>query len=226
MKAMILAAGRGKRMQPLTDTLPKPLLAVRGKPLIQYHLEKLAALGVEQVVINHAWLGHLLQQQLGDGSQFGLRLCYSAEPPGGLETAGGIIKALPWLGDEPFWVINGDVFTDLDFDNLPRQLEADADAHLLLVANPVHHPQGDFALAQSGLLSTDANASNRLTYSGMGLFHPRLFAAYPAGSEQVLALRSLFEQAIQRQALYGSCIAAAWTDVGTPERLAQLQEPV
>lgn len=217
MKAMILAAGRGERLRPFTDTLPKPLLVVQGQPLIVHHLRKLAAVGVRQVIINHAWLGKKLEQQLGDGDQFGLQILYSAEPEGGLETAGGIIRALPLLGEEPFWVINGDIFTDLDFSELPTQLPDTCDAHLLLVANPAHHPNGDFSL-QHGLLQAKQLPQQSYTYSGMGLFHPRLFANYAAGSIQRLALRPLFEQAIARQRIAASLCHAAWTDVGTPER--------
>lgn len=217
MKAMILAAGRGERLRPFTDTLPKPLLMVHGQPLISHHLTKLAAVGVRQVVINHAWLGALLEQQLGDGQQFGLSIQYSPEPAGGLETAGGIIRALPLLGEQPFWVINGDVFTSLDFADLPTQLSADCDAHLLMVSNPSHHPNGDFAL-QHGRLQPKQPQLPSYTYSGLGLFHPRLFANYQAGSEQRLALRPLFEQAIAQQRIAATLCQAAWTDVGTPER--------
>ncbi|CAI8152949.1 MAG: UTP--glucose-1-phosphate uridylyltransferase [Pseudidiomarina mangrovi] len=217
MKAMILAAGRGERLRPFTDTLPKPLLMVQGQPLISHHLRKLAALGVKQVVINHAWLGEVIEQQLSDGRQFGLRIQYSPEPAGGLETAGGIIRALPLLGEQPFWVINGDVFTDLNFAELPTTLSDDCDAHLLMVVNPSHHPSGDFAL-QHGRLSAKQPQLPSYTYSGMGLFSPRLFAGYQPGSEQRLALRPLFEQAIAQQRLAATLCHAAWTDVGTPER--------
>lgn len=217
MRAMILAAGRGERLRPYTDTVPKPLLPVRGQPLIAYHLQKLAAQGVHQVIINHAWLGAQIEQQLGDGSQFGLQLCYSAEPEGGLETAGGIIKALPFFADEPFWVINGDVYTELDFAELPTELAVDSDAHLLMVTNPEHHPHGDFAIA-NGRLQPKSALTQSYTYSGLGLFHPRLFADYSPGSEVRLPLRPLFEQAIAQQRIAATWCQAAWTDVGTPER--------
>lgn len=223
MRAMILAAGRGKRMRPLTDTTPKPLLEVRGKALIAYHLEQLAAQGVKQVVINHAWLGEQIETQLGDGRPFGLSIVYSPEPAGGLETAGGIIRALPLLGEQPFWVINGDIFTDLDFAALPRELPQGQLGHLLLTANPAHNQQGDFGLA-NGLLQQTDPAMPSYTYTGMGLYSPELFAAYTAGSEQFIRLRPLLDQGITTQRLAATLIEAAWTDVGTPERLAQLQE--
>lgn len=223
MRAMILAAGRGERMRPLTDSVPKPLLQVKGKPLIVYHLEKLAAQGVDTVVINHAWLGEKIEHVIGDGQAFGLRVIYSPEPAGGLETAGGIIRALPSLGEHPFWVINGDIFTDLDFKNLPRQLAPQQQACLLLTENPPHHPKGDFGLREGLLQFAKANEKT-FTYSGMGLFSPKLFAMYEAGQQQFLRLRPLLDQGIQKQSIAATVMTAAWTDVGTPERLQQLQE--
>ncbi|PHR63677.1 MAG: mannose-1-phosphate guanylyltransferase [Idiomarina sp.] len=223
MRAMILAAGRGERMRPLTDTTPKPLLRVRGKPLIEYHLEKLAAQGIKQVVINHAWLGEQLVQALGNGKQFGLEILFSPEPEGGLETAGGIIRALPMLGDEPFWVINGDIFTTLDFSALPRELPAGIVAHLLLANNPPHNAQGDFAV-QSGMLQAATESTQTYTYTGMGLFSPQLFSDYQSGSEQFIRLRPLLDSGIENEQIAASIISAEWTDVGTPKRLAQLQE--
>lgn len=222
MRAMILAAGRGQRMRPLTDHLPKPLLNVQGQPLIAYHLHKLAAVGVKEVVINHAWLGDKIEDCLGDGQQFGLQIRYSPEPSGGLETAGGIIRALPMLGDEPFWVINGDIFTDLDFADLPAALPAGCDAHLLLVTNPEHHPQGDFAIAD-GLLQQRSAGQKTYTFSGIGLYHPEFFADYQAGESRVLALRPLIENGLAQQRILADAITAEWTDVGTPERLQQLE---
>ena len=223
MRAMILAAGRGERMRPLTDTTPKPLLRVRGKPLIEYHLEKLAAQGIKQVVINHAWLGEQLVQALGNGKQFGLEILFSPEPEGGLETAGGIIRALPMLGDEPFWVINGDIFTTLDFSALPRELPAGIVAHLLLANNPPHNAQGDFAV-QSGMLQAATESTQTYTYTGMGLFSPQLFSDYQSGSGQFIRLRPLLDSGIENEQIAASIISAEWTDVGTPKRLAQLQE--
>lgn len=223
MRAMILAAGRGERMRPLTDSTPKPLLTVRGKPLIEYHLERLAQQGVKQVVINHAWLGEQFEQVLGNGARFGLQIAYSAEPAGGLETAGGIIRALPKLGDQPFWLINGDIFTSLDFSELPRELPDGVHAHLLLVENPAHNTGGDFGVRQ-GMLQFANEGLPSYTYTGMGLFSPQLFESYQPGSEQFVRLRPLLDRGIANMQIAASIITAAWTDVGTPERLAQLQE--
>jgi len=217
MRAMILAAGRGERMRPLTDSMPKPLIPVLGKPLIEYHLEKLAAAGVTQVVINHAWLGHMLEQQLGDGQRWGLTLHYSNEQPSALETAGGIAKALPLLGDEPFWVINGDVWTDFDFSKLPQQLAADTLAHLLLTDNPEHHPHGDFALDNGRLCS---NSAVKYTFSGIGLYHPSLFTHIGTKSA---ALGPLLRHNIAKNQVSGQLLMAQWADVGTPQRLARLE---
>ncbi|MDX1706597.1 N-acetylmuramate alpha-1-phosphate uridylyltransferase MurU [Pseudidiomarina sp.] len=222
MRAMILAAGRGQRMRPLTDHLPKPLLSVRGQPLIVHHLSKLAAVGVEDVVINHAWLGQKIEAYLGDGQQFGLQIHYSPEPSGGLETAGGIIRALPLLGNEPFWVINGDIFTDLDFSELPDALPVDRDAHLLMVENPGHNRDGDFAVVD-GLLRMRDDGQKNYTFSGIGLYHPAFFADYQAGESRVLALRPLIEKRLSQQRILAHVITAGWTDVGTPERLQQLE---
>ncbi|MEX1221596.1 MAG: nucleotidyltransferase family protein [Idiomarina sp.] len=218
--AMILAAGKGQRMQPLTDTTPKPLLKVAGKPLIVYHLEKLASLGVKRVVINHAHLGEQFPAALGDGSKWGLTIVYSPEPPGGLETAGGIIQALPLLGAEPFWVINGDIFTYMPFEQLPMQLHNGNLAELVLTNNPQHNPHGDFAIEQGRVVS--ASQQPKFTFTGMGLYHPNLFSNYEPTAAPVLPLRPLFEQAITRQQLGGVIWAGAWIDVGTPERLQQL----
>ena len=220
MKAMILAAGRGERLRPLTDSLPKPLVCVAGKPLIEYHLEKLAAIGVTQVVINQAWLGHKLPEILGDGSRWGLQISYSKETMA-LETAGGIKQALPLLGEHPFLVINGDIFID----NLPiltlafEQIsQGYADAFLWLVDNPEHHPQGDFAIEAQRQLSL--NAQPQLTYSGLGIYHPQFFNDLPAGKQ---ALGPLLKQSIAKQRVCGEHFNAYWCDVGTIERLEQLQ---
>lgn len=223
MRAMILAAGRGERMRPLTDTTPKPLLMVNGKPLIVYHLEKLAEQQVQTVVINHAWLGHNIVDALGDGHKFGLNIVYSAEPAGGLETAGGIIRALPLLGDDPFWVINGDIFTDFDFAQLPRELASETQAHLLMTTNPLHNRGGDFGIYKQRLTLVQDTAPT-YTYTGMGLYSPRLFSMYKSGQEQFVRLRPILDQAVAEQRIAASIIDADWTDVGTPERLQQLQE--
>ncbi len=223
MKAMILAAGRGERMRPLTDTTPKPLLPVAEKPLLQFHLEKLAQIGVTDVVINHAWLGEQIEAFVGTGEQFGLRAHYSPEPAGGLETAGGIIRALPMLGDAPFLVINGDIFTDLDFEDLPQQLSEGIAAHLLLVPNPPHNPEGDFGV-QDGRLTGKKTGQPSYTFSGMALYSPAFFAQYQAGSEAFVKLRELFDNGIKQRQIAASVLHCQWTDVGTPERLQQLQE--
>ncbi|AZG74380.1 N-acetylmuramate alpha-1-phosphate uridylyltransferase MurU [Shewanella livingstonensis] len=220
MKAMILAAGRGERLRPLTDSLPKPLVSVADKPLIEYHLEKLALLGVAEVVINQAWLGHKLPQMLGDGSRWGMNISYSEETTA-LETAGGIKQALPMLGNEPFLVINGDIFIDylpdiaLAYHSVKQ---GEADAFLWLVDNPQHHPQGDFAIGAQGQL-TLCNES-RLTFAGLGVYHPQLFSDLPNGKQ---ALGPLLKQSINQQRIYGEHFKAYWCDVGTLERLEQLQ---
>lgn len=221
MKAMILAAGRGERMRPLTDSTAKPLLTVNGQPLIEYHLQKLAAVNVKEVIINHAWCGDKIEAKLGDGSRWGLTIRYSAEPEGGLETAGGIINALPLLGTDPFWLINGDVFSGLPFAALPRTL-ADHDlAHLMMVPNPDHNPDGDFAVV-NGRLTTKQSDRLSYTYAGMGLYRPQMFTGQAVGR---LALRPFFEQGIVQKTLAASIVDDnLWTDVGTPQRLQQLNQ--
>lgn len=218
MRAMILAAGRGERMRPLTDHLPKPLLTVAGKSLIVHHIEALAFAGVLDIVINHAWLGHLIEQQLGDGHQFGVRLHYSAEGPTGLETAGGIKKALPLLGAEPFIVINGDVLSTFNYGKLVAQsLTQDALAHLVLVPNPPQHPAGDFAFAaaQPWLISA---GDEQYTFSGIALYHPDFFKNVPEGVQK---LAPFLRQAMAQQQVSGELFRGYWADIGTPERLQQ-----
>ena len=222
MHAMILAAGRGERMRPLTDTLPKPLLAVAGKPLIQWHIEKLAAAGIKDIVINHAWLGNLIEQTLGDGRQWGGHIRYSAETTA-LETAGGIATALPLLGTDPFLVMNGDIWCDWE----PSQAleiasslrHSTQQAWLLLVPNPEHHPQGDFGLSCASQVTSDTVP--KLTFSGIGVYQPALFAHTPA--HQPAKLAPLLREAITRRAVSGSLHRGAWIDVGTPERLNTLE---
>jgi MurNAc alpha-1-phosphate uridylyltransferase len=213
--AMVLAAGRGERMRPLTDNVPKPLLTVRGKPLIVYHLEKLSGLGVKHVVINLAWLGEQIRAALGDGAQWQLQIHYSDEGGAALETGGGIFQALPWLGPQPFLVVNADVYTDLDFGSL--QIAPQALAQLVLVANPMHHPHGDFALVNGQLQDQGAV---RWTYAGIGLYRPELFAGCSAGKFPLLPL---LRRAIESRRLYGQVFEGAWSDVGSIERLAALQ---
>ena len=221
MRAMILAAGRGERMRPLTDHTPKPLLPVGGKPLIVWHVERLAAAGIRDIVINHAWLGEQLPAALGDGSRYGVRIAYSAESIA-LETAGGIAQALPLLGPQPFLAINGDIWCDWDparAAGLARNLDAArADAWLLLVDNPEHHPQGDFTLAGDGQVGT--GTAGRLTFAGIGVYRPALFDGLAPGTPAPLA--PLLREAMGRSAVLGAHHAGAWTDVGTPQRLAAL----
>jgi MurNAc alpha-1-phosphate uridylyltransferase len=224
MHAMILAAGRGERMRPLTDRTPKVLLEVGGKPLLQWHIEKLGRAGFEHIVINHAWLGEQIEQRLGDGSRFGVRIAYSPEGEA-LETAGGIAKALTLIGDDPFMVVNGDVFTDLDFAGLaPRfatLFAGERQAHLVLVDNPPHHPQGDFALHGE---SVAPGGEHRLTFSGIGVYRPELFDTIKAGERAPLA--PLLRAAMQRGAVTGERFTGLWFDVGTPERLHELDRMV
>jgi len=222
MRAMILAAGRGERMRPLTDTLPKPLIPVAGKPLIQWHIEKLAAAGITDIVINHAWLGALIEQSLGNGRQWGVEIHYSAENEA-LETAGGIATALPLLGTEPFLVMNGDIWCDWNpaqaVDIAATMRQSTQQGWLLLVPNPEHHPAGDFGLASNGLV-TDVTTLKH-TFSGIGVYAPSLFAETPAG--QAAKLAPLLRAAIARQSIFGQLYKGAWMDVGTPERLNTLE---
>lgn len=217
---MILAAGRGERMRPLTDETPKPLLCAGGKPLIVWHIEALVRAGIRDIVINHAHLGHLLEAALGDGGRFGARIAWSPEGEA-LETAGGIANALPLLGDEPFAVINGDIACDFDCARLPgaaRALrEQGALAHLVLVPNPPHHPQGDFALRDGRVAE---RGEPMLTFSGIGVYAPALFAGIARGARAQLA--PLLRAAMPDGKVSGELHAGRWMDVGTPERLAEL----
>jgi MurNAc alpha-1-phosphate uridylyltransferase len=222
MHAMILGAGRGERMRPLTDTTPKVMLRAGGRPLIEWHLDKLARVGVRNVVINHAWLGHQIEAHLGDGSRFGLAIRYSAEAQA-LESAGGIANALPLIGDEPFLVVNGDVYTDLDFAPLlARRTALDAttrQAHLVLVPNPEHNPKGDFTLHGGQVQSS---GEQRLTFAGIGLYHPALFAGVARGEPARLA--PLLRAAMDVGRVSGERYDGLWIDVGTPQRLADLNQ--
>lgn len=212
MRAMVLAAGKGERMRPLTLQTPKPLIPVAGVPLIEYHLRALARAGFADVVINHAWLGEKIEAYLGDGAQFGVRIQYSREAQP-LETGGGIFQALKYLGDEPFVVVNGDIWTDYDFSALSQPLAGLA--HLVLLDNPPHHPEGDFALQQDRVTLPDT--ANALTYSGIAVLHPQLFAHSFAGA---FKLAPLLRQAIAQGQVSGEHFKGRWVDVGTPERLA------
>lgn len=222
MKAMILAAGMGNRMRPLTLTTPKPLLKVADKPLIMWHIEKLAAVGVRDIVINAAYLKEILVRELGDGAAFGVKIHWSLEDDC-LETAGGIIQALPLLGDQPFIVVNGDVWSRVDFTQLTEHNLNDDLAHLLLVNNPEHHPEGDFFLHEDRVYD-EAGAHRRgLTFAGISLLSPQLFIGLEAGRRP---LAPLLRQAMQQKRVSGHHLKADWVDVGTPQRLEQLDHGV
>lgn len=215
MKAMILAAGRGERMRPLTDTLPKPLLEVRGKALIVWHLQRLAKCGFKEIVINIAHLGYKIHQALDDGSKYGVNITYSDEQnEGALESAGGIIKALPLLGEESFLVVNGDIFCDYDF-------KADFDlkdklAHLILVPNPEHNLKGDFGLKDNLVLN---EADEKYTFSGIGYYSPKLFSSLVCKKS---ALAPLLKKAIAKNEVSGELFKKMWHDIGTPQRLENI----
>lgn len=213
MKAMLLAAGRGERMRPLTDDTPKPLLRCGGRALIDRHLDALAAAGFDDVVINLAWLGDAIRAHVGDGSAWGLAVRYSDEGDSALETAGGIVRALPLLGPAPFVVINADVVTDCPYGRLG--LAGDDLARLVLVDNPPQHPEGDFALAGDRVR---ASGDARLTFAGIGVYHPRLFAGRADGHA---SLAPLLHEAIAADRVGGEHYHGFWRDIGTPERLAQ-----
>ncbi len=218
---MILAAGRGERMRPLTDRIPKPLLPVAGKPLIARLVERLARCGIAEVVINVSHLGGLIEAALGDGAAFGVRIAYSRERDA-LETAGGIAAALPLLGEAPFLAVNGDVYTDFDFTRLKivsERLSAAAElAHVVLVDNPPHHPGGDFFL-DGGMITTQGSA--RFTFSGVGVYHPALFSPVARGTK--FQLVALLRERIAQRRVGGEHFGGVWIDVGTPERLARLE---
>ena len=226
MKALIFAAGLGERMRPLTDTTPKPLLEVAGKRLIEWHLEKLAACGIEDVVINTSWLATQFPQVLGDGARWGLRIRYSHEGATPLETGGGMLHALPLLGDEPFLLVNGDVWTDLDFAGLPR--EPEGLAHLVMVDCPPQATQGDFALDADGHVRSDG--PQRLTYAGIGVYRPQLMDGWREHSRDKGAndtpprfrLAPILRAHMADGRVHGQHHRGRWTDVGTPERLARL----
>jgi N-acetyl-alpha-D-muramate 1-phosphate uridylyltransferase len=217
MKAMILAAGRGERLRPLTDHTPKPLLKAGKLRLIEHTIQALVKAGFNDIVINYAHLGQQFPALLGDGQQYGAKISYSPEQEGGLETAGGIINALPLLGNEPFLIVNGDIWTDYPYEQLTTStLSTDSLCHLVLVTNPRHNPQGDFALS-SGLVSQTGN--DKYTYTGIGIFHPDLFSGY---NVQRLALKPLIVDAIAQQQVTGELYEGEWSDIGTVERLQQL----
>lgn len=211
MQAMILAAGRGERLRPLTDQTPKPMLEVGGQTLIGRHLERLAAAGVIEVVINTAWLGKQIEEYIDDGSRWGLRAVYSREPEGALETGGGILKAMPLLGHEPFWLVNGDIWTDFSFSRLP--CEPHSDAHLVLVDNPPHNHHGDFSL-EDGLVHN--YGEQMLTFAGIAALRPKLWSGYRPGN---FPLAPILRHAAELGRVSGDYWGGAWHDIGSPERL-------
>lgn len=215
MKAMILAAGRGERMGALTRCMPKPLLAVGGRPLIEYQILRLASTGFRDLVINLAWFGDMIAARLGDGRQFGVRIRYSREPEGALETGGGIRNAMPLIGDGRFVVVNSDVWSDYALEKLRRTVAGDA--HIVLVDNPEHRPGGDFALGLDG--QVDESGSERLTFSGIGCYHSRLFASRAV---ERFPLVAVLRDAIEDGVLSGEHHRGEWIDVGTPDRLEAL----
>lgn len=218
MKAMILAAGRGARMKPLTDTTPKPLLKLAGKPLIEHHLDNLSRAGVRDFVINTGWLGEQIEPVLGNGKRWNSRIAYSHEGWPALETAGGIVKALPLLGEEPFLLVNGDVFVECEWKYWARRGLAHGDlAHLILVPNPVHNPKGDFGLVASRIW----DEGQQYTYSGISVLHPQLFAGLPQGSRK---LAPLLRKAVGEGQVTGELFKGRWADIGTPERLQRLNK--
>ncbi len=212
--AMILAAGRGERLRPMTDTIPKPMLPVRGQPLIERHVIALARAGMERIVINLAWLGARISEYLGDGARYGVSIVYSEERPRALETAGGIFRALPLLAPGPFAVVNGDVYTDFPFESL--QIAAGQDAHLVLVPNPTQHPQGDFGLDEGLAL---AAAANKYTFSGIAVYRSTFFAGC---SDGVFPLKPLLLRSMAAKRCSAELYTGVWEDIGTPERLQAL----
>ncbi|MBW4049988.1 MAG: nucleotidyltransferase family protein [Proteobacteria bacterium] len=212
---MLLAAGRGERLRPITDTLPKPLVQIAGKPLIAYHLEGLARARIREVVINLSWLGQKIRAALGDGGRYGVSIAYSEEGPTPLETGGGIHRALALLGPEPFLVVNSDVWTDMDFSRV-LTLDDRADARLMLAPNPAHHPRGDFGLEGDFVVAGEAD---RFTYTGIGVFRPELFEGCAPGKFPLLPL---LQRAIAARRLHGEVYRGEWLDIGSPDRLAWL----
>jgi MurNAc alpha-1-phosphate uridylyltransferase len=216
MKAMLLAAGRGERLRPITDSLPKALVPVGGRPLIVWHLLALARVGIREVIVNTSWLGEQLHAALGDGHRFGVSITWSDEGPVPLETGGGILRAVPLLGPEPFLAVNADIWTDIDFARV--RLEPQALAHLVLIENPPHNPRGDFALEGGRVIG---EAGERFTYSGVGLYRPEFFAGC---TEERFPLLPLLNRAIAAGRVTATLHRGQWCDVGTVERLASLEE--
>jgi MurNAc alpha-1-phosphate uridylyltransferase len=216
MKAMILAAGKGERMRPLTDEIPKPLLEVAGKPLIFWHLEKLAKANFEEVIINHAYLGEMIEAYVGNGSRWNLKITYSREGSP-LETAGGIKKALPLIGDQPFLVVNADIYTDFNFATLKNRNLNDYKGHLVMVKNPKHHPDGDFFLQNNQI---ELKGKERLTFSGIAIYQPEIFENI--NEEPVAKLAPILTKLIDAKCIGGEAYQGLWFDIGTPERLNEI----
>lgn len=226
MRAMILAAGRGERLRPLTDNTPKPLLQVGGKPLVEYHIENLVNAGIKEIIINLSYMGDKIRKALGDGNRFGAQIVYSEEGETALETGGGILRALSFLGerpgDNPFIVVNSDIWTDFPFSQLPEtQLpeELEGLAHLVLIDNPSHHPQGDFVLENGKVISE--GYGNTLTFSGIGVYSPELFSEC---TEEHFPLAPLLRKAMKLGQVTGQYYDGAWMDAGTRQRLDELDE--
>jgi len=223
MKAMILAAGYGKRLSPLTQETPKPMLEVGGKPLLQHHIEQLAAIGISELVINTSWLAEQIEDYFGDGSQFGVNISWSRESEP-LETGGGITKALPLLGEQPFLLVNGDIWTDFPLASAtPEKVCGDTAAWLLMVDNPEHNPEGDFGIAKGVV---DYQCSPKLTFSGISILNPQLFSDYKRlySDQQVFPLRDVLRPAIEAGLVVASVYSGDWCDVGTVGRYQQLTE--
>ncbi len=213
---MILAAGRGERMRPLTDHIPKPLLEVAGKPLIIWHLEKLAKANFEEVIINHAHLGGMIEAYVGDGSRWNLKVTYSREGSP-LETAGGIKKALPLIGDQPFLVVNADIYTDFNFATIKNRNLNDCKGHLVMVKNPKQHPDGDFFLQNNQI---EREGKERLTFSGIAIYQPKIFE--DINIEPVAKLAPILKKLIDAECISGEAYQGLWFDIGTPERLNEV----
>ena len=213
---MLLAAGRGERLRPITDSLPKPLVRVGGRPLIAWHLARLSRAGVREVVINLSWLGDQLRAALGDGGEFGVRISWSEEGPVPLETGGGILRALPLLAPGPFLVVSADIWTDIDFGRI--RIPDESRAHLVLIPNPPHHPRGDFGLEHGRVVDRE---NERLTYANVGIYRPELFEGFDCGRFPLLAA---LKRGMAAREVSGEIHRGAWYDAGTPERLAELEE--
>ncbi len=218
MRAMILAAGRGERLRPITDTIPKPMVEVGGRPLILWHVMRLKAAGIGQIIVNSAWLHEKIESYLGDGSRFGVEIAHSVEGPGGLETAGGIVKALPFFEGKPFLVVNGDTFIDCDYAQFMREIPEPGRARIFLTANPPHHPEGDYAIEDGKAVRGGRGA---LTFTGAALYTPEVFAGMEAAR---MPLRPVFDRLAGSGLLLASRIEGRWFDCGTVERLREANE--